>query len=134
MRNEVLCGRLVRALLVVALLAAGPAAPARAQDASQAGTDAGLGLATVLANAIYAPVKVTYAVLGGATGGFAFLLTGGNEHVANQIWIPSVGGDYVLSPEMVSGHEAIRFSGPRDVPEAEPAVEESVADFDDAGF
>ena len=37
--------------------------------------DAGIGTATVAANVFYIPAKLTYATLGGITGGLAFLLT-----------------------------------------------------------
>lgn len=74
--------------------------------------DAGMGTVTVLANAVYIPVKLTYAVLGGVTGGFAYVLTGANYQVAERIWTPSLGGHYVLSPDHLRGHQAIYFSGP----------------------
>ncbi|MFQ5352937.1 MAG: hypothetical protein ACE5D3_07675 [Candidatus Binatia bacterium] len=86
----------------------------RADDVERASEDAGLGLATVLANVFYVPVKVGYAAVGGLTGGLAWALTGGSRSVAERIWVPAVGGDYVLSSEMVSGSEAIEFSGTAD--------------------
>jgi len=51
----------------------GTATPARAGYLE----DAGWGTLTVLTNVVYMPAKITYAVLGGLTGGFAFALTGG---------------------------------------------------------
>lgn len=83
------------------------AAPERESSAAQLGW----GLTAVLANVFYVPAKLTYAGLGGLTGGLAFVLTAGNDDVASKIWNPSVGGTYVLSPEMVRGKTPIYFSG-----------------------
>ena len=73
--------------------------------------DAGMGTATVLANVVYVPTKIAYATLGGLTGGFAYLLTGGNYTVAEKVWTPSLGGNYVLNTHQVWGQEPIIFSG-----------------------
>jgi hypothetical protein len=74
--------------------------------------DAGMGTATVLANVLYMPTKLVYATLGGITGGFAYVLTGANYQVAERIWTPSLGGNYVLSPEQLRGNQPIYFSAP----------------------
>lgn len=74
--------------------------------------DAGMGTATVLANVLYMPAKVVYATLGGVTGGFAYVLTGANYQVAERVWTPSLGGNYVLSPEQLRGNQPIYFSAP----------------------
>ena len=102
----------IAALAAVVLLSL--PASALADDVGRAKNDAGLGLATVLANVFYVPVKVGYAAVGGVTGGLAWALTGGNGQVAERIWVPSVGGDYVLTSEMVSGEQGIQFSGNTD--------------------
>jgi len=74
--------------------------------------DAGIGTATVLANVVYMPVKVVYATLGGITGSFAFVLTGGNYNAAEKVWVPSMSGNYVLNPDQLKGQQPIYFSGP----------------------
>ena len=75
--------------------------------------DAGIGTATVAANVFYIPAKLTYATLGGITGGLAYLLTGTNREVAERVWKPSMGGDYVLKGRHIRGEETIYFSAPR---------------------
>jgi len=90
------------------------AAPASADDVGRAKSDAGLGLATVVANIFYIPVKVAYAAVGGVTGGLAYAVTAGNKHVAERVWVSSVGGDYVLTGDMVAGEQKIHFSGTTD--------------------
>ena len=98
--------RVVCSGLVAVLLSAPIAARADFSD------DAGMGTATVLANVVYMPTKLVYATLGGITGGFAYLLTGGNYSAAEKVWVPSLGGNYVLNPEHLRGQEQIYFSGP----------------------
>lgn len=72
----------------------------------------GIGAGTVAGNILYVPAKVLYGVLGGITGGASYLLTGGNTQTANTIWRSSLGGDYVLTPDMVAGQKPVHFSGP----------------------
>ncbi len=85
----------------------GTATPARAGYLE----DAGWGTLTVLTNVVYMPAKITYAVLGGLTGGFAFALTGGDLKTAETVWVTSMGGTYVVTPRMLQGEDAITFAG-----------------------
>ena len=73
--------------------------------------DAGWGSLTVLSNLVYMPVKMVYAGLGGITGGLAFALTGGDVDTAEKVWVPSMGGTYIVTPSMLRGEESIAFSG-----------------------
>jgi hypothetical protein len=84
----------------------------------------GVGAGTVVGNALYIPAKLVYGILGGVAGGAGWALTGGNTEVANTIWRSSLGGDYVLTPNMVAGQDPIHFSGPTSTatqPQAPPA-------------
>ena len=72
----------------------------------------GIGAGTVAGNVLYVPAKLVFGILGGITGGASYLLTGGNTQTANTIWRSSLGGDYVLTPDMVAGQKPIHFSGP----------------------
>lgn len=100
---------MVAAAVVAACVAGSAARPAHAVEGYV--NDAGIGVATVFANLLYMPAKFTYATLGGLTGGFAFVLTAGRMDVASAIWIPSLGGTYVLTPSMVRGEDPVYFSG-----------------------
>lgn len=75
--------------------------------------DAGIGTATVAANVVYIPTKLGYALLGGLTGGVAYVLTGANYEVAERVWNPSMGGNYILNTDHLRGSETIYFSAPR---------------------
>jgi len=103
---------LALALVLVGALAL--PAGALAEETKQAGREAGIGLATVVANIFYIPAKVGYAAVGGITGGLTYALTGGNLDAAEKVWVASGGGDYVLSPEHLQGREKIQFSGTRE--------------------
>ncbi|MFQ5352563.1 MAG: hypothetical protein ACE5D3_05760, partial [Candidatus Binatia bacterium] len=98
----------IAGLAFVATLALPPGAAADDQM-EVAKRDLGLGLVTLVANVFYVPAKVGYAALGATTGTLAFMLTGANHEAAERIWIPSVGGDYILTSDMVSGRQEIHF-------------------------
>jgi hypothetical protein len=76
----------------------------------------GVGAGTVAGNILYVPAKVVYGILGGITGGASYVLTGGNTQTANTIWRSSLGGDYVLTPDMITGQQPVHFSGPTTTP------------------
>lgn len=110
--------RFVCAALAALLLASPCARPASAESeppsqAAEAGSNFGIGVVTVLANVVYMPVKLVYGILGGVTGGLAYVLSGANRQVADGVWVPSMGGDYVLTTEMMTGREEVRFNGVR---------------------
>jgi hypothetical protein len=73
--------------------------------------NAGWGVLTVLTNVVYMPAKITYAALGGLTGGLALGLTGGDMQVAENVWTASLGGTYVVTPRMLRGEDPIAFAG-----------------------
>lgn len=71
--------------------------------ANGAWKEAGLGVASVLASAIYSPIKVHYAAVGAVTGGVAWVATGGDTELAQRIWEPALRGDYLITPQMLGG-------------------------------
>jgi hypothetical protein len=74
-------------------------------------SNVGYGAGSILASCVYSPAKVVYGLIGGLTGGIAFLLTGGNQDVAKKIWTPSLRGTYVITPDMLKGKEQVQFVG-----------------------
>jgi hypothetical protein len=93
-----------------------PAAPsAQVAQPDQSGVNwkgVGVGAGTVAGNILYVPAKLVYGILGGIGGGAGYVLTGGNQQVSDTIWRSSLGGDYVLTPDMVTGQRPVHFSGP----------------------
>ncbi|MBF6571454.1 MAG: hypothetical protein IVW54_21585 [Candidatus Binataceae bacterium] len=101
---------------------------------AQGGVDwkgAGYGAATLFSNMLYIPAKLLYAIGGGLVGGGGYLVTGGNQQVADTIWRTSLGGDYVLTPDMLQGKQPVYFSGPNTTaptpPNARPGYGGSIA-------
>jgi hypothetical protein len=82
----------------------------------------GVGAGTVAGNILYVPAKLVYGILGGIAGGAGYALTGGNQQVSNTIWRSSLGGDYVLTPDMVTGKKPVHFSGPTQTPQSDSAA------------
>jgi len=70
-----------------------------------------MGAAAAAATILYFPFKAAFAIGGGIVGGLAYLFSGLNEPTAKSIWIPSVLGDYAITPEHFSGDRPIRFLG-----------------------
>ena len=83
---------------------------------------AGYGAAALFGNVLYIPAKLVYAILGGLVGGGTWLITAGNTQAANTVWRSALGGDYVLTPQMVAGQQPINFSGPTETPPPDPAA------------
>jgi hypothetical protein len=104
MRRRRLQGAVAAAALVAAL---GTAQPARAGYLE----DSGWGVLTALTNVFYMPAKVVYATTGAITGGLAYGLTGGDLQTAENIWVPAMGGTYVVTPRMLQGEDPIAFAG-----------------------
>ena len=78
---------------------------------------AGYGAGALVVNLVYIPLKMVYAILGGIVGGGTYLVTAGNQQAANTVWRSALGGDYVVTPQMLAGQEPINFSGPTDTPQ-----------------
>jgi len=99
-----------RWIVTLALLSTLATAVPPAEAGSYA-SDAGVGVACVFVNLLYMPAKLVYATLGGLTGGFAYLLTGLNFEVADKVWTPSLGGNYVVTPAHLRNEQTLYFSG-----------------------
>jgi hypothetical protein len=118
-----------RLLVAAAVVATGLGAPGPARAAFA--EEAGWGVLTVLANVGYMPAKTVYAVLGGLTGGLAYVCTGGDTETATNVWSPSLGGTYVLTPSMIRGEDPIAFAGTPAAPSLDEAASDPVPDAAD---
>lgn len=106
---------MVRKMMVVAVLLCVLAQTVRAAGTETEGSywgDAGYGALAVFANILYMPAKVVYGTLGLLTGSLAYVITVGNEDTAQQVWSPSLGGSYIVTPAMLRGDEPLLFNGP----------------------
>ena len=82
-------------------------APVSPQDASASGV--GIQAGSALATIIYFPLKLAFAIGGGVVGGLAYGFSGGSEQTAKNIWIPSMYGTYIITPDHLKGDKPIRF-------------------------
>ncbi len=103
-------------VLVVIVYGSMLVAPAWSQSTSidsQQGTasGAGMGAASAVATILYFPFKAAFALGGGIVGGLAYVFSGFSESTAKNIWVPSVYGTYVITPEHLSGDRPVRFLG-----------------------
>ncbi|HSA85288.1 MAG TPA: hypothetical protein VLE46_03835 [Nitrospira sp.] len=103
-------------LIVVMTYCSMLATPSWSQSPSvdaQQGTysGAGMGAASAVATILYFPFKAAFAIGGGIVGGLAYVFSGFSEPTAKSIWVPSILGDYAITPEHLSGDRPIRFLG-----------------------
>lgn len=106
MKNEIR----VRAAALVCVLAIG-LAPATALAGEKMYNEAGLGMASALTSLVYGPVKIVYASCGLVFGGLAWGLSGGDSTVMHAVLTPSVRGDYVITPSILTMQRKLEFMG-----------------------
>ena len=103
-------------LIVVLMFFSMITVPAWSQSSSsdtQQGTTSGVGMGALSAvsTIVYFPFKAAFAIGGGIVGGLAYVFSGFSEETAKNIWIPSMYGTYLITPEHLSGDRAVRFLG-----------------------
>lgn len=74
-------------------------------------TGAGMGAASAAATILYFPFKAAFAIGGGLVGGLAYVFSGFSEQTAMNVWVPSVYGTYLITPEHLTGDRPVRFLG-----------------------
>jgi hypothetical protein len=82
----------------------------------------GWGLGAVGTNLVYMPVKMIWALTGSFTALLAWGFSAGNDDVALSVLHPTLGGTWVVTPEMLRGKEPILFIGPSYESKAETTV------------
>jgi len=106
--------KLVAGAVVLAACLAGSPAPAEelvSEETKETASQGGMGAAAGLTSVVYAPVKVAYAAGGSIVAGLAYVLSGGDKDVAKPIFDASVRGDYVVTPQHMSGERDLEFVG-----------------------
>ncbi len=90
-----------------------PAWSQHSSDDQQQGTatGAGMGAASAATTILYFPFKAAFAIGGGIVGGLAYAFSGGSEQTAQSIWVPSMYGTYLITPEHLTGDRPVRFLG-----------------------
>lgn len=100
-------------LALAACVAAGPAAAEElvSKETKETASHGGMGAAAGLTSVVYAPLKVAYAAGGSVVAGLAYVLSGGDKEVAKPIFDASVRGDYVVTPQHMTGERELEFVG-----------------------
>ncbi len=115
------------ALVLVAVPAHAELKAGASADEGSFWSDVGLGAGAGVVNILYVPVKLVYSAFGGVVGGLAYLVTLGSTETSNAIWEPTMGGTYVLTPQMLAGKEPLHFNGQPPMP---PAPEPGYREYD----
>jgi hypothetical protein len=115
--------KMTRSVVLAFTLSALAASPALADPPAK---EAKTGATVVLANVVYMPAKVLYAAGGGLVAGMAYLFSAGDKEVAKPILDASIGGNYIVEPEHLSGDKQLVFFGQsQEQQQAEAAAEET---------
>ena len=103
--------RRLLAVLLTACLLASPALAQAGDHTKEVSKESGMGAAAALTSLVYSPVKLVYAVGGLVIGSLAWVFTAGDTEVADKVYIRSLRGTYVITPEILRGEEPLVFIG-----------------------
>ena len=101
--------RMLAGILCAGMLLGGRVSASAAHFTS--GQEAGWSLGSAGANLGYFPAKLVVACVGALGGSLAGFLTGGSTRAAYAIWVPTMGGTWLLTPASLDGSERIAFFG-----------------------
>jgi hypothetical protein len=101
----------MRKTIVSFVLAATIAAVPSVSRADSQGNEVAFSLASAFCNIFYTPAKVLVAAVGLPVGALAGFATGGDTRAAYAIWVPTAGGSYFLTADMMNGKQPVEFFG-----------------------
>lgn len=107
--REILVLFLGATLLGATLIGLTEVAPAGAATSESAAQDVAYGTGSVLTTLVYAPVKASFCILGGITGGFTLPFAG--PRTAERVVSRACGGTWAITPAALQGREPVRFLG-----------------------
>jgi len=103
-------GVLILTCLLTAAIASAPLT-ARAQEDEPTGGNALTGAGAMLCTVVYSPLKLAYAASGLVVGGMAWVWSFGSRRVTRPIFTAALRGDYVVTPEHLTGERRLAFIG-----------------------
>jgi len=106
--------------LSLGLILIGPNAPSWAAPAVEESTPAQVayGTGSVLGTLVYSPFKASFCILGAIASGFTFPF--GGAETAGKVAGTSCRGTWVISPDILKGHERVEFVGNPPTPQTAP--------------
>jgi hypothetical protein len=99
------------AVTIAASLLAAPSLALAGDHTKEVSKESGLGAAAAVSSLFYSPVKLVYAVGGLVIGSLAWVFTAGDTDVADKVYVRSLRGTYVITPEILRGEEPLVFIG-----------------------
>jgi hypothetical protein len=96
---------------IAASLLAAPSLALAGDHTKEVSKESGLGAAAAVSSLFYSPVKLVYAVGGLVIGSLAWVFTAGDTDVADKVYVRSLRGTYVITPEILRGEEPLVFIG-----------------------
>ena len=96
---------------IISLALAASLAVAPMARADTPGNEILFSLGSAFCNLGYMPAKFMLAAIGMPLGGVVGLLNGGDTRAAEAFWVPMVGGTYMITSDMMAGHEPVEFIG-----------------------
>lgn len=99
------------ALGLTACLLASPSVALAGDHTKEVSKESGMGAAAALSSLVYSPIKLVYAVGGLVIGSLAWVFTAGDTEVADKVYVRSLRGTYVITPEILRGEEPLVFIG-----------------------
>lgn len=100
---------LLTCLLSLLIASAPPAARAQHEEAPHPNAFAGAG--AMLCTLVYSPLKIAYAASGTVVGGMAWVWSFGSRRVTRPIFTAALRGDYVVTPQHLTGERELKFRG-----------------------
>jgi len=94
-------------LLLLALILVSSSAPSWA-DSSSTAAEVGSSAGSALGTLVYAPLKVTFCILGGIASGFTAIAS---PPTAGKVAMASCGGAWIVTPNVIRGRETLKFVG-----------------------
>ena len=85
------------------------ATPAAAKKPEHIAKEASIGAGSAIASMVWAPLKLTHAIVGLVAGGICFLVTAGDTEVWKRVQSKALTGDYVVTPRHLQGKQRLRF-------------------------
>ena len=101
----------MRKTIVSFVLAASIAAVPSVVRADTQENEVAFSLVSAFCNIFYTPAKVVVAAIGLPIGAIAGTLNGGDTRAAYAIWVPTAGGSYFLTADMMDGRAPVEFFG-----------------------
>jgi hypothetical protein len=84
-------------------------AAALAKKPEHIAKEASIGVGAAIASMVWAPLKLTHAVVGLVAGGICFAVTMGDTEVWKRVQSKALTGDYVVTPRHIQGKQRLRF-------------------------